>query len=260
MTDDTKNEVQLWKPDPFSGTDLLPLDYATQKVDLTGREHIDASDLILPRLKLLQATSDECMDEDTPDAKPGKLFHSGAKEVFDPPIRTLFVAHTKSRGMFPKEDNPRFQGLSRCISRDGITGDTYGDCSECAYLKWGDRNEPPLCSDSHNFTALTPFGPAIVRFSRTSYKTARELLTTWHMSPKPLFCHPVQLGVRRDTKEIQGKNVTFFKLEVKWLQRETVPPLVQDAARALQERISTAHEQGKFGGDDEEKSFDDFDL
>jgi hypothetical protein len=256
MTKNDKNEVQLWTPSKFDGDDLLPVDLGNSKADTRGRENVEAEDLILPAIQLLQGQSDAVTQENGPEgAKPGKFYHTGAQEVFDGPLRVLLCAHTKSRALFPKEDTPA--GIEKCLSRDGVEGTVYGSCDACPHRAWRENNKPPLCSESHNFTALTPYGPAIIRFARTSYKSARLFLTSWTMTPKPLWAHPALIVAKSDSKEVRGKMTTFFKMELRWLQRETVPPAVQEAAAAVHAQVSSAHEQGKFGGSDD---FDDVPL
>jgi len=254
------NELQVWKPSPFDGTDLLPVDLVGQEVDTTGRENIEASDYILPSIKLLQGMSEECNSEDNPEARPGRLYHTGLREVFEAPLRVLLCAHTKSRALFPRDDEPSHANLERCVSRDAVTGDVYGDCASCEYSQWGENRRPPACSESQNFTALTPWGPAIIRFARTSFMAAREFISTWAMSPKTLWAHPTQINVRSDTKNVRGKNVTFFKLELKWLVKETVPPSAQAAAKQVNSQISAAHGQGRFKSDDDTTDFDNVPL
>lgn len=226
------------------------MELATQQIDRTGRENVEAQDLILPSLSVLQGMSDVITKNLHPDARVGMFFHSGAQEVFKGPVRVLICAHTKSNALFPKADNPKHAGLETCISRDGVRGTVYGDCSACPHLQWGEDREPPVCSESHNFTVLTSYGPAVVRFARTSYKAARNFLTTWTMSPKPLWAHPAVITQRSQSGRLKsGKEVTYFSMELRWQPREDVPPAAQAAARAIHEQVTAAHEAGKFGFD-----------
>lgn len=254
--EESKNEVQLWTPSPFEGSDLLPVNVAGQgKADLRGREHVEAADLILPQLQLLQGQSDAVTDGDVEGAAPGKFYLTSTQEVLDGPIRVLLCAHTRSRALFPK-DKPEFKGVETCISKDAVEGTVYGSCDACPHKMWGEKdNHPPLCSEAHNFTALTPYGPAVIRFARTSFKTARQFLTTWTLTPKALWEHPTLVFVKKGTKEVGGKMSTFFKMELRWLQRETVPNGTQLACSAVHEQVSAAHEAGRFGTEGDE--FDD---
>lgn len=255
MTEE-KNEVQVWKPDQFNGTDLLPVAAGGTPADHTGRELIEAGDLIFPSLKLLQGSSEE-VKQGVEGARAGLFWLSGVEEPFKPPLRVLPCAYTKSRSLFPKEDRAEHAGLEECISKDGITGSHYGECANCPYQEWDNENgRPPICSESHNFTVLTPFGPAVMRFSRTSTKAARKLLTAWSMSDRVLFAHPLAISTTVRTDKVNGKDSTTHVMETKWLQRETVPPHVQEAARAIYEQVKAAHARGKFGTTDEHHEAD----
>ncbi len=254
MTNEPKQEVAVWSPAEFNGSDLLPLNLMHPRNN-RGRENIKAGDLVVPVLKLLNGMSDEVTEQSVPGAVPGQFLHSGAQEVFAAPIRVIVVAHTRSRAMFTDNKNPRYAGLEKCISRDSVTGDRYGSCDACPHTRWGEgTREPPLCSESHNFTVLTSYGPAIIRMARRSTKSAEQFLTQWNWSPKDLWEHPVMFSTKahQDVVDGSGKKATNYSLEMKWLQQETVPPAAQEFAESFYEQISAAHEHGKFKGDDEQ--------
>lgn len=251
MSNEDKQELAVWQPSEFSGSDLLPVGLGSQQMDTTGRELIEAEDMILPSLKLLQGSSEE-VKQGIEGARAGLFWLSGAEESFKPPMRVLACAHTKSRSLFPKEDRPEHEGLQECISRDAKTGSVYGDCETCPYSKWDEvNNKPPTCSESHNFTVLTPMGPAIIRFSRTSIRAARKLLTSWNMSPNALWSHPLVIATSIRTDKVNGRDSTTHVMETKWVQRETVPPAAQQAARAIYEQVRSAHAHGKLKSSDE---------
>lgn len=251
MTEEQKQEVAVWKPTDFEGSDLLPVAVGAQRGDLVGRQNISAEDLILPSLKLLQGSSEE-VKQGVEGARAGLFWLSGAEEAFEPPLRVLAVAHTKSRALFPKADRAEHAGLEECRSRDAIQGDHYGACDSCPHSQWDDANgRPPACSESHNFTVLTPFGPAVMRFQRTSIKAAKKVLTAWSMGQKNLFEHPLEITTKIRTDKVNGRDSTTHVMETKWNQRETVPPHAQAAALAVYEQVMAAHEQGRFGTTDE---------
>ena len=251
MSETKKNEVQVWKPAEFAGSDLLPVAAGARQVDQTGRENIEAGDLILPSLKLLQGSSEE-VKQGVEGARAGLFWLSGAEEPFKAPMRILACAYTKSRSLFPKEDRAEHQGLGECLSRDGKTGARYGDCASCPYKEWDNENDRrPACSESHNFTVLTPFGPAVLRFTGRSTKGARKLLTAWTTSEKALYSHPITITTKPVTDRINGRESTSYVMETKWDQRQDVPPHVQLAAHAVYEQVKIAHDAGKFGTADE---------
>ena len=248
MTD--KQEVQVWTPTPFVGTDLLPTSLGANAVDRTGREHVESGDLVLPSMSVLQGMSEAVTKGTVEGARPGKFFHSGCQEVLDGPIRVLLCAHTRSRALFVQPDRAEHKGLESCMSRDGIDGTVYGHCDSCPHKEWGKNNVPPPCSESHNFTALTKFGPAVIRFARTSFKAARNFLTTWTMSPRPLWAHPAIITVNQQSRRLAtGKDATYYSMDIRWAQREDVPAPAQSAARAIWLQVNDAHEAGKFSTD-----------
>lgn len=248
-----KNEVAVWKPSEFNGSDLLPTMLGANKVDKIGRENIEVEDLILPSIKLLQGSSEE-VKQGIEGARAGLFWLSGAEEPFKPPLRVLACAYTKSRSLFPKEDRAEHAGLEECVSRDGMVGSHYGECASCPYKDWDNSTgRPPACSESHNFTVLTPLGPAVMRMSRTSAKAAKKLLTAWSMSTDPLWAHPLVISTTVRTDKVNGRDSTTHVMETKWLQRETVPPHVQEAARAIHEQVKQAHERGKFDAGGEQR-------
>lgn len=249
-----KQEITVWKPSAFVGTDCLPLALADQPAaqgELVGRENVEAEDLILPTLRLLQGQSQAVTEVE--GAAPGLFYHSTTQQVFKPPLRLLIVAHMKGNALFPKPEDPRSAGLETCISRDGVRGTVYGFCEECRKcLDWDDRR-PPLGSQTHSFVAITEMGPVVLRFSRTSYKAAKSFLTTWTMSKKNLWAHPVVVTVQKQQKELQsGQRTNYFTMALAWMQQDRVPPAMQEAARALYAQVTQAHEQGRFSADDEQ--------
>jgi hypothetical protein len=202
---------------------------------------------------MLQGSSDE-VKKGVEGARAGLFWLTGAEEPFKPPLRVLPVAHTKSRTLFPKENRPEHAGLEECRSKDAVTGTRYGSCAECPYKDWDNEHDrPPACSESNNFTVLTPFGPAVLRFQRTNYKAGKKLISAWGMSPDPLFAHPLVLWASSRTDKVNGQDSITHLVEVKWVQRETVPPQVQEAARALAMQVAAAHEAGKFGSSDDSR-------
>lgn len=243
------NELVPWQPSKFEGADLLPVALGGPR-DLTGRENVEASDIVIPTLCVLNGMSDEVTKQTIPGAVPGMFCHRGAQEAFKGPVRVLVIQHNKSRALFPKADNPDFNGLKTCISRDFVSGSEYGDCSSCPHKEWGANNRAPLCSESHNFVVLTSFGPAVIRFSRTSFGAAKNFVTTWMSGGKALWSHPAIITTSSESKTLpNGKQATYYTLAIRWAQREDVPPAVVQAAREFYEQVSTAHEQGRLQTD-----------
>lgn len=253
------NEITIWKPSEFDGTDLLPLEAGVaQQVDgpssvpLVGRENIGAEDIILPSIRILQGMSPAVARADVEGAQPGMFMHSLTNELWEAPLRAIAIVHTKSNALYVRDNDPRFNGIKQCLSRDGIKGTTYGLCSECLKCtEWID-NKPPLGSQAHNFVLLTAAGPMVLRMSRTSFKSARAFVTSWKMSRKNLWAHPVVLTTTRNDKRLpSGQTATYFTVELRWQTKERIPDNIQVAAYELSKQITKAHEEGRFGSDEE---------
>lgn len=253
-TEPPKQEITPWKPAAFAGTDLLPIAAArpVNRDHLVGRENVEEKDLILPTLRLLQGQSPAVVEG---IGKPGVFMHSTSQMIFEPPIRVLVIAHTKSNALFPNANDPRSQGLERCVSRDAIEGTVYGLCEECKRCTEWDGKKPPIGAQSHNLVVMTEHGPAILRFSRTSFQDAKGFITTWMMSDKNLWAHPVVVRVKKEPKVLQsGQQTTFCTAAPSWIQSEVTPPEVQAMALEWHKRIMAAHSNGRLSGDDDTKA------
>jgi hypothetical protein len=266
MTEEPKQELEVWRPkQPFEGTDMVPKLPNKGVVQappggLKGRENVDVEDMVLPALQLLQGQSDAVTDG-VDGAKPGLLYLPAQGLVLEPPLRLLLVHHGKSRALFPKAEDPRSSGLKKCLSRDTFHGTIYGECAQCPYKDWtgDDLDIKPLCSESHNFTVWTDYGPAVLRFANSSYRAAKDFLTTW-ITTRPqrnLWAHPVVVHVKKKSKALPGgKDSTYFVMEIRWDQDEDVPPAFQLSADECYEQIKQAHEAGTLKTLNEEAGFE----
>jgi hypothetical protein len=253
--------VTVWTPNKFDGSDLLPISASAgvakvgeAGIPLVGRENIEESDLIVPSLRLMQPMSPQVAQGEA-GAQPGIFYLSSTREFVKPPIRLLFIAHTKSNALFlPPQPDPRYTGLEQCLSRDGVTGSRYGACEECGKCtEWGPHGEKPLGRASNNFVVLTASGPALLRFTGASYKPGKEFVSNWHMGTKNLWDHPVVVTVKREAKELpSGASATFYVAIPSWQTSQHVPIEAQRFAYALQQQIAGASNSGRFGADDDD--------
>jgi len=224
---------------------------------LVGRENIEPEDLVLPSLLLLQGMSEPCTEGEE-GAQPGSFWLSTAGEAIKPPLRVVLVHHSRSRALFPQPNNPRTAGLQKCLARAGVKGTVYGVCDDCEHKDWGQKNEAPACAESHNFVAWTKYGPCVLRLAKSSFKAARNFITTWTMSPKNLWAHPTLVHVKKQQRQLaDGQNATYFTMDMRWQQKEDVPPEYQESAVALHTKIHEAHEAGRFTSDKEEAGYGD---
>lgn len=253
----------IWTPNKFEGSDLLPIIRPPDPdgEEVVGRDNVSQKDLVLPSIRLLQGMSPEVLNNEVEGARPGLILHTGTKTILKPPIRVLFVHHSKSNMLAPDPTKPEFAGMERCLSRDGVTGDVYGSCEECRKcIDWGPKTAQnpkgtkPLGAQSHNFVAMTEHGPAIMRFSRTSYQAGRQFVTTWVTGSKNLWAHPVVVRVKSEVMVLpSGQQSTYFVWEPVWQVGEVVPKPIREAARAMYDTADAAFQAGRMQttGDDE---------
>lgn len=253
-----ENALTGWKPEQFDGTDLLPMKaldctLLAKGEEVVGTENIDATDMVLPVLSLLHGMS-KPIEEKLEGAQVGMFHMSVTNDIFEPPLRVLFVHHSKSKAMFPKENDARYTDLKRCVSRDGVAGDEYGDCEDCGRYKWqGADRDPPLCAESHNFVVWTPKGPAMLRCRVTNYLTAKEFVTEWKMARVNMWHHPVIITTSTGKKQMSGGKIkTFPTLVLNWARRETVPDGFREKCREEYDTIQAAWEAGRLRGDEDD--------
>lgn len=261
MSEEASNLPAVWEPKKFDGSDLLPMlrPPEADQDEVVGRDNVSSGDLILPSLKLLQPMTPGVADGSIEGARPGLVMHSSTQTLFKPPLRVLMIHHSKSNALLPDPKNPRHNGLERCISRDAVRGDRYGDCETCGKCtKWDDEKRlKPLGSQSHNFVVITELGPAIMRFARSSFRAGKEFVSAWYMANKNLWAHPVVVRVKTvQDKNPDGSPRTYFVWEPMWQSSEQVPAHVRAMARATYDQVQAAFEAGRLSGDDEGTSGD----
>lgn len=274
MTEEKKDDaVAIWKPKEFAGNDLIPYDslVAVAEIEgiptLVGRDNIDPDDLVLPALNLLHGTSTAVTDG-VENAEPGRFWHTGTEEVLpEGNLRLIFAHHHKGNALFPKED-ARYKGIETCVSDDQVEGSEYGFCDDCKKCYWPEDGGPdldgassPLGAEVHHFVAITSLGPVMIRFSRSSYKAANKFLSSWSLSSKNLWAHPVVVRVVQGDKTLPtGKVTKYFTLQLAWQSTEKVPPELQLAAYDLWKSVHAKHETGNLKSNDESEAPDDLEF
>lgn len=194
-----------------------------------GFENIDASEISMPRAKLLQSNSPEVSDRDY-NFRAGDLCHTLMMEKL--PAKFVPISIFASNIMFvPREEAKKaaFKELLHlsdedmlnsivCRANDGKHGDRYGDCAACGKHKFH-GNEKPLCNETINvlILPLTDDGtldmPVVVQFSNTSYKHGKKFRDTAFYSSigRDLFDNVYKF----DTVEAAGNGNRWFELKVK---------------------------------------------
>lgn len=258
--------VAVWEPKKFDGNDLLPYEDPDDLVgiegvpDLVGREHVDPDDLVLPALSLLHGTS-AAVQDGVEGAEPGRFMHTGTEEVLPAGnVRLILAHHHKGNALFPKDD-PRYKGIEKCISPDQVEGSVYGACEECRKcLDWDEENNlPPLGAETHHFVGMTSLGPVMIRFSRSSYKSANKFISSWVTGRKNLWAHPVVVRVAEGTKVLPGgKTSKYHFMQMAWQTTEKVPAALQRAAYQLYKEVAQKHETGHLKSNEDGAADPDF--
>jgi len=250
---------QLSLYDSFASKGLLPslapqTGLVTPSSEIVSYGDSEPGSLVIPVLKCLQPQAPEVARGQYPDAKAGMLFLTSTKESFAAPAHVLVLQHHCSRALFPNPNNPKTKNLKMCLAPDALKGTEYGYCSECEYANdWGENREPPSCTESHNFVLLTPSGPALIRFNRTSFKAGKEFESGCRFSVprKNFWHHPAVVTTTMKTKRLpNGTETTYYEMAINWDRTVVTPEPMQQLARLIFDEIKAAFESGKLGSDE----------
>jgi len=163
-----------------------------------GQTNLDPGDLIMPRVKILQAQSTEVADG---EGKAGDFYNTLTNINYGQTLRfvpispfkqRIFLVRSERRAVISKTltDNgftelpADAEGL-RCRSYDMEmgTGSPGVACAECPLSKWID-DQPPFCTETYNVAAASDEGELIVlSFSRSSARTGKQLFSMIRMRP-----------------------------------------------------------------------------
>jgi len=168
----------------------------------------DNEDLIIPRAKLLQGLSPEVVND---GLRVGTVINSLTKETLPETFIPIFVFKNYIR-FNPKDKsnngyNPDFEpGAIIWRSNDAR------DERVITETKFGENGEKPLATSFLNFFSYFPGVPMpiIVSFSKTSYKTGKNLLSLAKFTRGDMFSRVYRLDTE---KKINDSN-TYFILKV----------------------------------------------
>ena len=244
MTEQQKNEVAVWQPKPFTGTDLMHVPAPRQDdIPLVGREEMDPGDVKVPQLQLIQGMSEANQMD---GAKIGMFFHTATKQLIKGPIRAVGVMWHKSNAFFPKSGDTRLA----CVAPDAITGrmedGTERMCEQCRLcLDWNGR-QPPEGNQAFNFILATKFGPANVRFKSTSYKSARDFVSGLTLSNHNIWDFPLIITTTTHTKDMPGgQKAAYAIMDIRWDMDDATPPDLRRTAYKTYQTLQAAHDSGR---------------
>lgn len=188
-------------------------------------EPIERKDLIIPRAKLLQALSPEVV-ESPRSYFPGEIINSLTKEKLTKtddigsifPVEFVPVFKFTNWIRFNPRDDSK-PGFNPDFTPGGLiwsSNDPY-DSRVQTEGEFGPNGELPLATKFINFFSLFPQYPGmpiIVSFSKTSYKTGRQLLSLCQFGPPDMYGAIYRLGVRQEKNEMGS----YFVLTVAKVQ------------------------------------------
>jgi len=157
-------------------------------------EGIEQKDLILPRATLIQALSPE-MTNDELDVKVGQIIHSITKEKLPEEFIPIFKFKNYIKFNPRKKDDPNFiQGIE-----PGAIIWRTNDSNDPRVVKenvWGDDGQAPTVTEFMNsfsyFTGVA--APVVISFSKTSYKTGKQLLNLAKFTGEDMFSRKYRLS------------------------------------------------------------------
>ncbi len=180
-----------------------------------GMEKAEQKDIMLPRVKLLQALSPEVAEG---GKQAGLIVESISGNPFVGDGKTLeFIPVTmfKNRTMF---DGIGKEAVVSCTSLDNIKSSTGDICAECESSKWAEdkkgKRVPPACTEFYNFPIVILGGKkpiiSVLNLASTKIKVARKLLTLVRHTGLDMFALKFKLSVVKETANSQ----TYYNFDV----------------------------------------------
>ena len=159
-------------------------------------------DLIIPRAKLIQALSPE-MQEGIEGVKVGTILNSLTKEVLPNEFIPIFSFKNYIRFNPRSKDDPNFDAdfePGAIIWRSNDVSDPH----VLEQTKFGANGEKPLAVTFLNFFSYFPglAMPVIVSFSKTSYRTGKQLLSLGKFCGGDMFSRKYKLASHMETNDV----------------------------------------------------------
>jgi len=216
---------------------------------ILGLEGIEREDITLPRIKLLQAMSDEVSNS---NASPGDWLNTLSGQSYGTQFEFIPISVWKSRTYFAekRDDSPICRSADSFMSVDG-----YCCMTECPHDRAWDwkGGVPPLCTLGYNYLVIPlidPF-PAIVTLMKSSFKTGKALNTLLMAT-----CCPAWFWVYEfySVRQSNSKG-TFYVAAVKKKIVDDKPVASNDGMRQIAEHFYRMAKSGRIEADSEEAPF-----
>lgn len=194
------------------------------KIAGKGFENLEREDILLPRLKLLQAMSPEVTEN---DEKPGTFFLNLSNKNLGEKVIITPVIHYRSRIKWnPKDDG----GGIDCSSPDAKTPKEakYAPlCSACSHKDWDNteakkKDQQPKCTMFENFVILIGDSnePVIMPMAKTQAKIAKKFYSMAALKGGDMFDFSYQMTI---TKEKAPTGEVYFNFVISDIGKKTTP-------------------------------------
>ena len=214
-----------------------------------GSSDLDAEDFIPPRVKIVQAMS----DERSQGVEEGSFYNTLTSEDYGPELTFIPIGAFKNRILLVRTE--RRKEMNKALKSAGlqeIGADVEGlacrsldmkhgrgtpgtDCPECPLSKWtgDDGNTPPLCSETYNVTALSDAGDLIILgFSKSSAKVGKRMFSMMRLSAGA----PWSAQYMASTREEKGAQGRYFVPIIKKI--DAPAPEMMKLAEAFASQLS----------------------
>lgn len=185
--------------------------------------NVDSSDIIIPRVKLMQSVSEEVVDYN--DAKVGEFWHTLAEQSLGSELKivpifmkkevVLWAPRGDDRGILARSSdcvnwddgfaNMKFEVKMKGI-KEPIVYETKANVKESGLLEFGringDPDSRPAAALTYRFMFLFPdflnLGPAIIINTRSAIRAAKGLISKIELRPQD---HYAQQYLMKTTDE-----------------------------------------------------------
>ena len=235
-------------------TEALTTTTDTEPVE--GLEDFDPSDLIIPRLKLVQPSSAE--------GTPGALLSNLSGEEYDS-LRFVPLSIRKGRVLWEEgNDMPICRSSDALRPDEGIESPQNSVCAErrkgrtvdvCSMGKWGDG--PPPCKLNYTILGLDidhDEQPFMITLSGTSIKPTKKLISTFTLRRKSIYSMSVVLSTQKGRSKHGSFYVVSFSgyqdcnppdlYRERYIELKDFDPAAADAASAEQTTADAADGDG----------------
>ena len=231
------------------GLAVAPTSHIVTPDEMYGFEGLEREDITLPRIKLMQALSDEVSNG---NASPGEWLNTLSGQSYGTQFEFVPISVWKSRTLFAenRDDSPL------CRSTDGFLSVNGHRCmTECPHdnaWEWKD-GAPPQCTLGYNYLILPvddPF-PATVTLDKSSFKTGKALNTLMMAARCPAWFWIYEFYSVRESNQ-KG---SYFVAAVRKKIEDGKPVPTDEAMREMAEGFYRMMKSGRIDTDEENKGF-----